>query len=465
MSAERVTATYLIETPHSLEHAAEVLAGEQSSGTFVAVPGETVELKAKHGARVERIDELEPAAQPSLPGSKAPKAAGASPVPPVYRRGRVVVSFPLHNFGPSLPSLLSTVAGNLYELQELSGVRLEDLDLPDAFARRYPGPAFGVDGTRRAAGVEGRALVGTIIKPSIGLSIEALRPLVRDLALAGIDFIKDDELNVDPDYAPFEARLAAVMPVLHRHAQRLGRMPMYAINISGGIDQMRRRHDAVLRAGGSCVMVSVNAVGMAGVEHLRSYSELPIHAHRNGWGALTRHPLLGLDFMAYQKLWRLAGVDHLHVNGLRGKFWEPDDSVIASARACLAPFSGMQPIVPVFSSGQWGGQAPDMYAALRSMDLMHLAGGGIVAHPQGPAAGVTAMRDAWQAAVEGASLESHSRTRPALRAAIDKFAEVAPPRSSYAAPPQGGAAGGPAEPDPRRPLGKIVARGAGEQST
>ena len=114
-------------------------------------------------------------------------------------------------------------------------------------------------------------------------------------------------------------------------------------------------------------------------------------------------------------------MDHLHVNGLRGKFWEPDDSVIASARALLEPFAGVRPIVPVFSSGQWGGQAPDMYAALRSTDLMHLAGGGIIAHPQGIAAGVAGMREAWQAAIEGASLESFARTRPALRAAIEKF--------------------------------------------
>ena len=60
---------------------------------------------------------------------------------------------------------MSTVAGNLYELQELSGVRLVDLELPQAFAERYPGPGFGIDGTRRLARVEGRALIGTIIKP------------------------------------------------------------------------------------------------------------------------------------------------------------------------------------------------------------------------------------------------------------------------------------------------------------
>ena len=138
--------------------------------------------------------------------------------------------------------------------------------------------------------MHGRPLIGTIIKPSIGLTPEQTAELVDALCAAGIDFIKDDELIADPPYAPFEARLAAVMPVLQRHADRLGRMPMYAFNISGSIDEMLRRHDAVLAAGGTCVMVSVNWVGFAGVEHLRRHARLPIHGHRNGWGALTRHP-------------------------------------------------------------------------------------------------------------------------------------------------------------------------------
>src|SRR5256885_14782493 len=106
-------------------------------------------------------------------------------------------------------------------------------------------------------------------------------------------------------------------------------------------------------------MVSINWVGFSAVEHLRRHSQLPIHGHRNGWGAFTRHGGLGFSFQAYQKLWRLAGVDHLHCNGIRSKFWEPDDSVIASAKACLAPWAGLQPLMPVFSSGQWAGLAPD----------------------------------------------------------------------------------------------------------
>jgi ribulose-bisphosphate carboxylase large chain len=198
-------------------------------------------------------------------------------------------------------------------------------------------------------------------------------------------------------------------------------MPTYAINISGGVDVMRRRHDEVVRAGGTCVMVSIHWVGLSAVEDLRRHAQVPIHGHRNGWGALTRCPQLGMDFAAYQKVWRLAGVDQLHVNGLRSKFWEPDASVIASAKACMAPLGSHGPIVPVFSSGQWGAQAPDMYRLLNSFDLMHLAGGGIIGHPDGIAAGVASMREAWEAAVAGVDLDDYAESRPALKRALAQF--------------------------------------------
>ena len=171
-------------------------------------------------------------------------------------------------------------------------------------------------------------------------------------------------------------------------------------------------------------MVSANWVGFSGVEHLRRHSQLPIHGHRNGWGALTRHPGLGFSFRAYQKLWRLAGVDQLHVNGIRSKFCEADESVIESARACLAAWAGVPALMPVSSSGQWAGQAPDLYAALKSDDVMHLAGGGIIGHPDGIAAGVASMREGWEAAKAGVSLQNYAEKRPALRRALAHFSNL-----------------------------------------
>ncbi|HET9147221.1 MAG TPA: ribulose-bisphosphate carboxylase large subunit family protein [Acetobacteraceae bacterium] len=413
--ASRIEADYLIETGFDPRAAAEAMAGEQSSGTFVPVPGETPELKARSAARIEALEELERVAAPSLPGARLPKDA-AAPI----RRARVTLSWPLDNMGPSLPNLISTIAGNLFELGQFSGLRLLDLRLPAAFAAAYPGPRFGVSGTRRLSGVEGRPLIGTIVKPSVGFSPEETAALAATLCAAGIDFIKDDELQADGPHCPFEARAAAVMRAIEDHAQRTGRKVMYAFNLTGEIDEMRRRHDLVAELGGTCVMASLNSVGLSGFIALCRHAALPIHAHRNGWGALSRHPLLGWSYIAWQKIWRLAGADHMHVNGLRNKFAESDESVIASARECLTPIFAEKPCIamPVFSSGQTARQAPGTYAALGSADLIFAAGGGIMAHPGGPASGVAALRAAWDAAMQGVPLAERARDDAALAQAL-----------------------------------------------
>lgn len=415
------SARYLVESFEPLEKAAEVIAGEQSCGTFVALPGETADLKERARARVVGIERLEDISTPSLPNAFADRKGVAGP----YHRGIVEVSFPIHNVGPNLPNLYATIAGNLFELGELTGLRVLDLDLPDDYAAQFLGPAFGAAGTRAVTGVHGRPLVGTIIKPSIGLTPAETAELVDMLCQADIDFIKDDELIGDPPYAPLEARVKAVMAVVNRHADRMGRKVMVAFNISDDIDAMRRHHDMVVREGGTCVMASVNWTGPAAMTALRRHASVPIHGHRNGFGMLNRAPYLGMAYRVYQKLWRLAGVDQLHVNGLRSKFWEPDDSVITSAKACMAPFAGTQSIMPVFSSGQTASQPPDTYAALGSTDLIYLAGGGIIGHPSGPKAGVQSLIESWQAAVEGVPLDRYAETHPALREALAAFAPKA----------------------------------------
>ncbi len=413
--SDRIYARYLVETADDPRRAVEVMAGEQSSGTFVAVPGETPELKARAGARVERLTPLEDVPAPSLPGAKKGTA---------YHRCEVELSWPIANLGPSLPNLVATVAGNLFELQQFSGLRILDIDLPPAFAARYQGPQFGIEGTRRLSGVASGPLIGTIVKPSVGLSPEGTADLVEVLAKGGIDFIKDDELQADGEYCPFEARARAVMAVIDRHADATGKRIMYAHNVTGDLDEMRRRHDLVAALGGTCIMASLNSVGLVGMIELRRHAQLPIHAHRNGWGYLSRHPLLGWSYPAWSKLWRLAGADHMHVNGLRNKFSEPDDSVIVSAKSLQTPMFDDRPCIamPVFSSGQAAGQAGDTYRALGNADLIYAAGGGIMAHPGGAAAGVASLRQAWDAAMSGVALTEHARSHRELEVALEALA-------------------------------------------
>ncbi len=411
----RIEADYLIETAVDPRAAVEAMAGEQSSGTFISVPGETPELKERSAARIEAIQETDYDGSPSLPGA----ANGTGKI----RRALVTLSWPLGNTGASLPNLLATVAGNLFELKQFSGLRILDVRLPQEFADRYPGPNFGVDGTRKLSGVFDRPLIGTIIKPSIGLDVGATAELTRTLLDADIDFIKDDELQSDGEVCPFDDRAKAVMAEVDRAADRTGRKPMFALNITGDLDEMRRRHDHVLALGGTCVMVSLNSVGLVGFLELARHSQLPIHAHRNGWGYLSRHPLLGWSYVAWQKIWRLAGADHMHVNGLDNKFCEDNDSVVQSAKTCLSPLFADKPCIamPVFSSGQSAKQAAATYAALRSTDLIYAAGGGIMAHPDGPAAGVASLKQAWQAAIDGIPLPDYARNRSELARALEAY--------------------------------------------
>lgn len=413
---ERLFARYEIESPVTLERAAAVIAGEQSSGTFVRLPGETDALRARAGAAVEEVIAHSVSERAALPCRIASDR---------YTRGEIRLSWPIENMGVSLTNVLATVAGNLFELAEVSALRLLDVTFPPAFAAACPGPAFGVEGTRRLAGLASGPLIGTIVKPSVGLTPDETAEMVRELAKGGIDFVKDDELQANGPHNPLAERVRAVMRVIEDHADRTGKQVMYAFNITDEVDAMRRNADLVRDAGGTCLMASIHSVGLAGFGALRSHAELPLHAHRNGWGLFSRSPDIGISFRAWQKFWRLAGADHLHVNGIANKFSEPDASVADSARAVGEPLFGPGlpafAAMPVFSSGQTALQVPDSYRAAGGGDFIFCSGGGIMGHPGGIAAGVASLRQASEAVGAGVSLAAYAATRPELSAALERF--------------------------------------------
>jgi 3-oxoisoapionate-4-phosphate decarboxylase len=409
-----IVLTYLLETPGSVEALAAKIASDQSTGTFVPVPGETEELKNRVAARVLAVRPLPPAIVPSLPQE----------APGPYNRGEADIGFPFDAIGTDLSALMTIAIGGTYSIRGLSGIRVIGMNLPEEFRGAYPGPQFGVPGTRRLTGVFDRPVIGTIIKPALGLRPPETAALVGELIRSGVDFIKDDEKLMSPAYSPLAERVAAIMPLVRDHEQKTGKKVMVAFGISHtDPDQMMRNHDLVVKAGGNCAVININSIGMGAMAFLRKRSQLVLHAHRNGWDILTRHPGLGLDFSVWQQFWRLLGVDQFQINGIASKYWEPDESFLRSFKAVSTPlFSPEDCPMPVAGSGQWGGQAPETYARTgRTIDLLYLCGGGIVSHPSGPAAGVVAVQQAWAAAVAGIPLDTYAKTRSELRQSIEKF--------------------------------------------
>ncbi|SDB02153.1 ribulose-bisphosphate carboxylase large chain [Bauldia litoralis] len=414
MAGEMIRVTYRIETSGDPEAIAAKIAADQSTGTFTELPGETEAVRARCAARVESLTLLEPIATPSLPDPD-----GRGP----YHRADAVVAFPLEAVGTDIAALMTIMINGVFAVRGVTGIRVMDIDLPPAWSC-HPGPQFGIAGSRRLMGVASGPMIASIIKPSLGLLPEETAAVVRQLCEAGVDFIKDDEKLMSPGYSPIEDRIKAIMPVIDDHRQKTGKTVMYAFGISSADpDVMMRNHDMVVAAGGNAAVVNINSVGYGGMTFLRKRSALCLHAHRNGWDILTRHPGLGMEFKAYQKIWRLLGVDQFQINGIRAKYWEPDESFVRSFHDLATPlFSDADRPLPVVCSGQWGGQAVETYQRTgRTLDLMYLGGGGIHGHPMGAGAGVTAIRQAWEAAERDIDLATYARTHAELAASLAKW--------------------------------------------
>jgi 3-oxoisoapionate-4-phosphate decarboxylase len=408
--------TYLIETEGSPEKLAAKIASDQSTGTFVAVPGETEELKARVAARVVAVRPLAPARTPSFPSDSAGP----------FNRAEADIDFPFDAIGTDLAALMTITLGGVWSIRGFTGIRVTAMQLPEEFRGAHPGPQFGIAGSRRLTGVEGRPIIGTIVKPALGLRPNETAALVKELIDADVDFIKDDEKLASPSYSPLGERVKAIMPLILDREQKTGRKVMYAFGIShADPDQMMRNHDMVLQAGGNCAVININSIGFGGMSFLRKRSGLVLHAHRNGWDLLTRHSGIGLDFSVYQQYWRLLGVDQFQINGIKVKYWEPDDSFVASFKALQQPlFSQDDRPLPVAGSGQWGGQAPETYERTgKTQDLLYLCGGGIVSHPSGPAAGVRAVKQAWEAAVAGIALDTYAKDHRELAQSLAFFGD------------------------------------------
>ncbi len=397
-----VIATYYLETPMELEKAAEALAAEQSTGTWVRVAFESDELIAKYSARVLEVENLG-------------ESNGLN-------RGRLKLAFPHGNFGPCLPMLLTTTAGNLFEMGEFRNIKLLDLEFPESYLKSFKGPKFGIRGCMKALGIRDRPMIGTIIKPCVGLPPKKFAEACYLAAKGGVDFIKDDELIANPAYSPIEERVSATMEMLDRADEEKGEKTMYAVNITDEVDRMMDNADAALENGANCLMVNFITAGFSA---LRMVCEdpsvnVPVHCHRDMFAAFTRSEVHGISTVVVSKLARLAGGDQVHVGAILGKLYESVEQVVENAEVLKAKMGSLRRALPVSSGGQHPGKIPANIRYL-GKEVLILAGGGIHAHPAGPEAGARAMRQATEAVLAGVPLEEYAKEHEELRQAIEKW--------------------------------------------
>ena len=393
-----LTATYFFipGTDTSPEQAAQAIADEETTGTWTDLTTRKDYIQYLDGT-VESVEK-------------------------VHAGYITTIHYPYEIFEPgNIPQYLSVVAGNLFGLGRLDGVRLLDIKVPSGLITGE-GPKFGITGVRKIVGTEDRPHVGTIIKPKVGLNPKDTAEVAYQAAIGGVDLIKDDETLTDQAFCPMGERVFEVMTKLDDAMEETGRTILYAVNVTSGADKIIENARRALSYGANMVMVDVITAGFSAVQALASESSInvPIHVHRTMHAAITRNPLHGIAMRPIARLVRIAGGDQLHTGTVSGKMGHNKEEVIGDNNALKGDFSDLLPVFPVASGGLHPGKVEAELSSLGT-DIVLQAGGGIHGHPEGTAAGATAMRQAVDAYLAGIPASRYAEDHHELMLALEKW--------------------------------------------
>jgi len=408
---EYLIATYLAsfaaEVPIPLLSMA--LAVEQSTGTWVAVPGETPEVRRRHVAKVLGVYEL-PDYEFSVP-------------PSVETRNWVIqVAYPEVNIGAQIPMLLTSVVGNI----SMGGnIKLLDIRFPEKYVAGFKGPKFGIAGVREVLGIPRRPLLNNMIKPCTGYPLEVGADLFRQAAMGGCDIIKDDELIADASFNSVEGRVKRYMEIEKQVYEETGERTLYTVNITDKVPKVFDNAKRAVELGCNALMINYLAVGLPVMQALAEDPNInvPILAHMDVAGAMYMSPLHGMSsHIVLGKLPRLAGADVVVIPAPYGKAPVIPDKFKNVAKNLTFPLYHLKPTFPMPSGGITPSMVPKVVGDLGN-DIVIGSGGGIHAHPQGPIAGGKAFRQAIDATVQGIALEEYAKEHPELEAVLKQWAD------------------------------------------
>ncbi len=323
----------------------------------------------------------------------------------------------------NMSQILSSVAGNIFGMKAIKALRVMDIEFPKNIVNSFRGPQFGIKGIRKLLGVKKRPLIGTIVKPKIGLHPKQHAKVAYEAWVGGLDIVKDDENLTSQRFNTFEKRIVETLKMREKAERETGEVKIYMPNITAETSTMIERAKFVADHGGRYVMVDVFTVGFSALETIREVTEdlgLVIHAHRAMHAAITRNKEHGMTMYAFAKIFRLIGVDQLHTGTVVGKMEGSKEEVKAIDDMLRSKWYNIKPTFPVASGGLHPGLIHKLLDILGT-DLIVQAGGGVHGHPRGTRAGATAMRQAVESYIKGISLKEYAKTHKELAEALEKW--------------------------------------------
>lgn len=393
-------ATYYVESSQPLKDVAATIADIESTGPWLGT-GEPTELYLNCRAQVGDVREVSPG------------------------KGEFDIYFPVANLNmetAAFPSLwLTMIGGGTHALAAYEKSRLLDFSLPDTVLEKMPGPAFGPAGIRNMLNIsEDELIIGTIVKPTAGLTPNEVASICYDAALGGVRFIKDDEKMMNTPYCPLGERVKLVTDGLKRVEDTTGKSVLYTPHITSQPEYLLKNAEIALANGANGLMVNFFAAGFNSLQTLRTLIDpnVPIYAHCGGKEALGRAPGQGVDPVAIVRFVRLLGGDIFRQSTIGGYLVgaSPEEGR-ALFKVMTEPMGHIKPMIAAIS----GGLNPKTLGPNLEVfgnNAMMLAGTGITLHPMGVSAGTAALVQAAEAFYAKVSLDEYARDHEELRLAI-----------------------------------------------
>jgi len=365
------------------------------------------------------------------------KKIGKTLTPKVFyldsKNHRCRIAYPVNLFElGNLPEVLSSVAGNIYGMKSAKELFWEDVKIPQKILNSFKGPQFGISGIRKYLKVYNRQLLGTIVKPKVGLTSEEHAKVAYESWIGGCDIVKDDENLTSQNFNEFKKRFLLTISACKRAEKETGEKKIYFINCTAESDEMKKRIDFVQKHGGNYIMLDVLTLGWSALQTARNFSKLPIHAHRAGHAMFDREKSFGMSMEVIAQLSRMIGVDSLHIGTAYGKMSGGKKEVLHIEKEIEQPatkqtkenlsqkWGKIKPVFAVASGGVYPGIVPHIIKFM-GKNVVIQAGGGIHGHPDGTTVGAKAMRQAIDASLKRISLKKYAQNHEELRKALNRW--------------------------------------------
>jgi len=376
--------------------AAAAVAGESSTATWTVVWTDRLTPYEHYQAKAYSVEEV-----PGTPGQYI-----------------ALIAYDIDLFEEgSIANLTSSIIGNVFGFKPLKALRLEDMRIPAAYVKTFPGPPHGIVMEREYLDKFGRPLIGATTKPKLGLSAKNYGRVVYEALRGGLDFTKDDEnINSQP-FMRWRDRYVHAMEAVQRAQAATGEVKGHYLNVTAAtMEDMYERAEFAKEVGSIIVMqdLTVGYTAMSSMSNWCRANGMILHLHRAGHGTYTRQKNHGVSFRVIGKWCRLLGVDHIHAGTVVGKLEGDPDMIMGYYKTLRDGYvkkdlklglyfdqdwASLPGVMPVASGGIHAGQMHQLLHYLGEDSILQF-GGGTIGHPMGIAAGASANRTAVEAIIQ-----------------------------------------------------------------